>query len=502
MTTESRVDGRDARQLLLWGHEGQDSINNCHVVVLSSDCVASEFLKNGSLHGFANITIVDDAIVNEKDIRNNFLVRREDLGKQRSEAVARMCHELNNSCNIKVINKSPSDLSVFSEISIPTFVVTTGNLKPSFLKNLNDLCRKQNIHQIHIQTVGFFGGIYVDAGLLTIFEGPSQTQTPESEIRAANPFPELVQFFDSLKLDELNELDRSHVPAAAIFYKARQQVADKLHKEASSLRMESIPAIRQQISEIKGPREGRGYAEASSKIYSLISPITPTATLDVFAMLPEIGDVQTPFWQIVRACKTFYDRHGVIPHYGGCPDIETSTAYYQQMRNIYQKKGEADKEEIRSILREQGVTNIDEVILSRLLKNVWRISAINYKPIETYLLQTPKPGANEYAISSVQVCLLALRSFVEKHDRQPNESDNQEIEQIANELSGGNVDQAELSNYLKQLFVSKGEVLPSVVATISAIAAQEVTKIIIQQSQPIKGFFIYNGLTQYGKTLW
>ena len=158
-----------------------------------------------------------------------------------------------------------------------------------------------------------------------------------------------------------------------------------------------------------------------------------------------------------------------------------------------------------SLLSAQGkrsCTNIDEVILSRLLKNVWRISAINYKPIETYLLQRPKPDANEYAISSVQVCLLALRSFVEKHDRQPNESDNQEIEQIANELSGGNVDQTELSNYLKQLFVSKGEVLPSVVATISAIAAQEVTKIIIQQSQPIKGFFIYNGLTQYGKTLW
>jgi molybdopterin/thiamine biosynthesis adenylyltransferase len=55
------------------------------ICVLGSTAIGTETLKNLVLPGCGNITIVDDALVKESDLGNNFFVTEEDIGKSRAE---------------------------------------------------------------------------------------------------------------------------------------------------------------------------------------------------------------------------------------------------------------------------------------------------------------------------------------------------------------------------------------------------------------------------------
>ena len=161
---------RNNRQIILWGEDGQAAVDNARIVVLGSDCVVSEFLKNIVLHGFGNVTIIDDAIVDQNDIKSNFLIDVDDVGKSRAESVAKLLHELNDDIIVKAKNQNPLDLSFMEEDPKPGFVISSGNLKPSFLIKLSELCRKNHIPQGHIQSTGFFGAFYLDAELHSIYD--------------------------------------------------------------------------------------------------------------------------------------------------------------------------------------------------------------------------------------------------------------------------------------------------------------------------------------------
>lgn len=66
-----------------------------HICVLGSSGLATEFLKNMVLPGIGQFTVVDDAIVTERDFGNNFFVNREDLARQRAEVCCQLLCELN-----------------------------------------------------------------------------------------------------------------------------------------------------------------------------------------------------------------------------------------------------------------------------------------------------------------------------------------------------------------------------------------------------------------------
>ena len=55
------------------------------ICLLGSSGVGTETLKNLVLPGCGDVTIVDDAIVTEGDLGNNFFVTVEDVGKPRAE---------------------------------------------------------------------------------------------------------------------------------------------------------------------------------------------------------------------------------------------------------------------------------------------------------------------------------------------------------------------------------------------------------------------------------
>ncbi|KAJ1728540.1 NEDD8-activating enzyme E1 regulatory subunit, partial [Coemansia sp. Benny D160-2] len=101
------------RQLRLWKKTGQTALENSCVCVLGSSALASEALKNLVLPGIGAIVVIDDARVDEQDIKTNFFVRSDDTGKPRASCIVENLRELNPEVRGSAIVASPADALVY-----------------------------------------------------------------------------------------------------------------------------------------------------------------------------------------------------------------------------------------------------------------------------------------------------------------------------------------------------------------------------------------------------
>ena len=82
------------RQTRLWG-EGQILISASKLLCLNSDSLSSEILKNLILSGTGEVTLVDSVKISPDDLKSNFFIEADDIGKLRSEIVLKNLLELN-----------------------------------------------------------------------------------------------------------------------------------------------------------------------------------------------------------------------------------------------------------------------------------------------------------------------------------------------------------------------------------------------------------------------
>ena len=85
------------RQLRLWAANGQQALEEAHVLLLNSGSgvVGIETLKNLVLPGVGTFTIVDQHTVEEEDLGVNFFLSEDSLGKPRGEQCRDFLQELN-----------------------------------------------------------------------------------------------------------------------------------------------------------------------------------------------------------------------------------------------------------------------------------------------------------------------------------------------------------------------------------------------------------------------
>lgn len=92
------------RQLRLWAANGQQALEESHVLLIISDDSGSgsgssvagvETLKNLVLPNVGNYTIADSAKVTEADLGVNFFLRAQSLGQSRAEECTQLLEELN-----------------------------------------------------------------------------------------------------------------------------------------------------------------------------------------------------------------------------------------------------------------------------------------------------------------------------------------------------------------------------------------------------------------------
>ena len=86
------------RQLRLWAAAGQEALEEAHILLVNNkgpSVVGIETLKNLVLPGAGSFTIVDDQLVQEKDLGVNFFLEEHSVGAPRGEEVCRYLQELN-----------------------------------------------------------------------------------------------------------------------------------------------------------------------------------------------------------------------------------------------------------------------------------------------------------------------------------------------------------------------------------------------------------------------
>ena len=83
------------RQLRLWASSGQTALETSNVLIIGSNSTSTSSLKNLVLPGIGKFTILDDQVVEEKDLGTNFFLSKDSLGKSRATESVKYLKELN-----------------------------------------------------------------------------------------------------------------------------------------------------------------------------------------------------------------------------------------------------------------------------------------------------------------------------------------------------------------------------------------------------------------------
>jgi amyloid beta precursor protein binding protein 1 len=242
MATDNKYD----RQLRLWGAHGQRALNTSHICLLGSNGLGTEILKNLILPGIGEVTIVDDAVVTERDMGNNFFLTVGEIGQPRAEVTVRHLCELNpdatghaHVANIsELIRTSPDYFDQFNLI-IGSQLNETDTLAIAKIAEGKDkwlmICR----------TIGFLSYIRLYSREHRIIES-KEADKEYDDLRLNNLLPAVVEFCDEIDMAGLESMDHHHVPYVVILYK-QLQAWREAHSGANPESFADKQAFREQI---------------------------------------------------------------------------------------------------------------------------------------------------------------------------------------------------------------------------------------------------------------
>ncbi|KAF9356453.1 SUMO-activating enzyme subunit 1 [Mortierella sp. NVP85] len=183
------------RQIRLWGLEAQHRMRNASILIAGMRALSDEVCKNIILAGVGSITLLEHEVVTEEDLGAQFLVRQEDIGRNRAEAAADKARHLNP--RVKVIvdqeNIANKPDSYFTQFNV---VCLTGCSAEQMIR-VDNACRETKTGLYAAGVHGFFGYIFCD---LTHHEYREETQEPATE-RGKEPETKITQrsqSYDSL----------------------------------------------------------------------------------------------------------------------------------------------------------------------------------------------------------------------------------------------------------------------------------------------------------------
>nr|CCC89482.1 unnamed protein product [Trypanosoma congolense IL3000] len=430
------------RQLRLWGQNGQYALSNAHVVVLGATATSTEILKNLVLPGVGFFTLVDERLVDEGAMGNNFLVDTEDYLAGKSLAttlVENLCKLNPQTCGVACVEPCAKWVERFiyyhaneeaHSQKFPTLIVTTPRLPSSHTRRLAEYLRNvtQNIPLVYVQTCGLAGLIHLQERERLLLYADQKQETRVADLRIFNPFPELRQWFD--KLDPRNEeifrvdpAGRSHIPWTAIIYYALQNL--RLNNQRSDFvprtKMD-YDSLRESITSLPclSSHPSDGFLEAIENCRTALN--RPSCLPTSLHQLLEDPRVDAPFlsqgkvpvqttiapacWAVLRGIKRFMAQHnGIPPLCGYVPDMSTTTQWYGEMCAIYAKKMEEDCSIVSQYACEElgidhtgqrentlkggtlaaeennPVTRRDiELLTKELVENLWDLQLVQFSP--------------------------------------------------------------------------------------------------------------------------
>lgn len=336
------------RQLRLWDSSGQEALENAHVCLLGTSAAATETAKNLVLAGLGELTIIDDALVDERDVETNFFVTPKSVGSLRCASIGALLKELNNDLEYTVDTRSPRKAIEEEPSAFWTqfTLVITCKVEPSVLMKLSSMIYEKNIPLLVLESVSFYGYLRISLKEHTIIE-----THPESlvDLRLDATWGELDQFIASYNLDELSPSDREHVPFVVlllIYLQKWRHQTGKSHPETSEDRAE----LRELINEgrIIGTDQ-ENYDECIAAVWRLAKRSTVPRHISDIISSPraQVTRQSSPFWILVAALSKYLETYPLVPLSGVLPDMKADTKGYVNLQQIYRRKAEEDFQEFK-----------------------------------------------------------------------------------------------------------------------------------------------------------
>ena len=508
------------RQLRLWGNDGQHSLEHANICVINATATATETLKCLVLPGISKYYIVDDALVSNDDLSSNFFVDTSSEGKPRAQVACELLQELNPDSHGKWIKEKAvclldNDPEFFSSF---TAVVCSRVSEHDILK-ISHYLWEHDIPLFIVDSIGMFGYLRIVLQEHAVVKAhPDNTL---ADLRLDQPFPELVEYCNSMDLAKMDNLEHSHTPYLVILYKAMKQ-----WQQQSGLKWPANYKEKCQIKEVvKGlilknedgvPLQEENFEEALINVNNGFSATHITSGVkelfeNPIANHPLKSRRNPKFWILLRALKEFATQNGVLPLRGSLPDMFSDSIRYIELQNIYKSKAESDVQQVEELVRE-SLIDLQlpmEYITREEIQTFCRNSAflhvqyglsyhdeicqslVEHKIQETLLSHQDDGGLNVY------LCFRGLHAFLNKSGNtvvQPEER-NFYYTAIDEVMKSCGVDHLEKpKRTIEEMLRGNLAEFHAMASVMGGIAAQEVIKIVTSQFVPVDNTLVMNNI--------
>ncbi|KAL9100841.1 MAG: hypothetical protein Q9163_003831 [Psora crenata] len=394
------------RQLRLWAASGQQALENANILLLNTGpgVVGVETLKNLILPGMGSFTIVDEAVVEEKDLGVNFFLHEESLTRPRAEECCRLLKELNP--EVEGFSSVASFISDLERLKQYTLILLAG--PSSHVRTISAYAAANSISLFYVHSLGFYSHFSVQLPsqfpIIDTHPDPASTQ----DLRLLNPWPELVEYTNQKtnRMHDLSDHDHGHIPYLLLLlhYLEEWKASHDGNPPANYDEKKEFKALVSSGARTSNPEGGEeNFDEATAAVLkSLNQPTISSGLREVF----ESGDCQAPsstaanFWLIAHAIRAFYWKHGVLPLPGALPDMKAQSADYIQLQNIYKRKARDDLAQVTLTVRKletrRGRENpIDDREIEAFCKNAAFIKLIHGRPLRFAQLADGKKSPGE-----------------------------------------------------------------------------------------------------------
>lgn len=513
----------------LWGIEGQKRLEAAHICVLNGGCTASETLKNLVLPGIGKFTIVDDKIVENRDLGNNFFLELVSLGKPRADEVRRLLFELNDFCEGSyAIKQNPIDLITNNPDFVKDYtVIIATELPEKFVVKLSEACEKHSKPLVVVRLNGFIGYIRVSAQEHTVVE--SKPQFPAVDLRFNSPFPALQKYADEFVYNPHESMSYSHIPYPVVLVKEMGKWKQAHGGKTPSTDAER-DAFKAQIRALQTNQDQANWAEAVKNAHHAYNayaiPENIQAILDDPKAVNPQGSFEN-FWLLAAAVRAFVhgEGGGHLPLMGTIPDMIAETKVFVDLQRLYRSKAAEDVAHVQKHLDvilqklEQPPHRISEEEVKTFCKNILFLKVIRYNSVvnevagkvdassiglnlENFFTGAPGDGCWYLA-------LRAAEKFYGEHGRYPGQNTASPHEDFASlrkhadalVTSIGFENEQLPNDFLQELCRYGDSQIHNIAALMGGIAAQEVIKLVTHQWVPLNNSLVFNGINSTSASL-
>ncbi|XP_074649401.1 SUMO-activating enzyme subunit 1-like [Tubulanus polymorphus] len=148
------------RQIRLWGLDAQKRLRAASVLLIGLKGLGAEIAKNIVLSGVKSVTLMDHSTVTEEDASAQFLVSRDDVGKNRAESSKENAQKLNPMVTVSVDTDKVADKP--DEFFTKFRVICATCCSKETLLRLNNLTRRHDMKFLAGDVYGYYGFSFTD----------------------------------------------------------------------------------------------------------------------------------------------------------------------------------------------------------------------------------------------------------------------------------------------------------------------------------------------------